>query len=172
MNLPKPSVAELFEDHMQAEMDGDLERTMATMGPNPHLNHVPVRAGGSGQRGVREFYDAHLVGKFFPPDVEITNISRTTDTVQMVDELLVRFTHTQAIDWILPGVPATGRSVQIPLVVIVRADAGLVTHEHIYWDQAAVLVQIGLIDPAGLPVTGADQAAQINEPTGAYRSEY
>jgi len=167
-----PPVATLFEEHMQAEMDGDLDRTMATMGPNPHLNHVPVRAGGSGAADVRAFYDQHLVGKFFPPDVEIVNVSRTADSEQMVDEMVIRFTHTQAIDWMLPGIAPTGRFVQIPVVVIVRADDGLVTHEHIYWDQASVLAQIGLLNPAGLPITGAEQADQILDPSREYRTEY
>ncbi len=153
-------------------MEGDLEQTMATMGPEPHLNHVPVRAGGSGRAGVHAFYANHLVGKFFPPDVEFVNVSRTEDSLQMVDELLVRFTHTQTIDWMLPGVNPTGRFVQIPMVVIVRADNGLVTHEHIYWDQASVLVQIGLIDAQLLPVTGAEQAEQIADPTRPYRTEF
>ncbi|MHB1164665.1 MAG: ester cyclase [Candidatus Nanopelagicales bacterium] len=169
---PVHPVAALFEEHMQAELDGDLDRTMATMSANPHLNHVPVRAGGVGQEAVRAFYDEHLVGKFFPSDVEISPISRTVDDHQVVDELLITFTHTQAIDWMLPGVAPTGRPVRIPLVVIVRADAGKVAHEHIYWDQASVLVQLGLLDPAGLPVTGAEQADLVADPTGAYRADY
>lgn len=166
---PTTAVADLFMEHMQAELDGDLERTMATMSPSPHLNHVPVRAGGHGVIDVTAFYDGHLVGKFFPPDVEITTVSRTSDADQVVDELIISFTHTQEIDWMLPGVAPTGKFVQIPLVVIVRATDGLIDHEHIYWDQASVLVQIGLIDPAGLPVTGADQAELVRDPTLPYR---
>ena len=90
----------------------------------------------------------------------------------MVDELLVRFTHSQPIDWLLPGVPATGKFVQIPMVVIARADDGLITHEHIYWDQASVLAQIGLLDPALLPVSGAEQADQIRNPSHEYRTDF
>lgn len=165
-------VAALFEQHMQAELDGDLDRTMATMSATPHLNHVPVRAGAFGRPSVRDFYDKHLVGKFFPPDVTIEPISRTVDNDQVVDELVISFTHTQAIDWMLPGVAATGRSVRIPLVVIVRVADGTVTHEHIYWDQASVLVQIGMLDPAGLPVTGVEQALLILDPASGYRTQY
>ncbi len=165
-------IAALFDEHMKAELDGDLDRTMATMSATPHLNHVPVRAGGFGPDDVRSFYDSHLVGKFFPPDVQITPVSRTAGDDQVVDELVIGFTHTQAIDWMLPGVPPTGKRVQIPLVVVVRAEDGKVAHEHIYWDQASVLVQIGLLDPIGLPVTGADQAEQILDPGGAYRAQY
>lgn len=168
---PHP-VAVLFEQHMQAELDGDLDRTMATMSATPHLNHVPVRAGGFGRPSVRDFYDKHLVGKFFPPDVNIEPISRTVDNNQVVDELVISFTHTQAIDWMLPGVAATGRSVRIPLVVIVRVADGTVVHEHIYWDQASVLVQVGLLDPAGLPVTGLEQALSILDPASGYRTQY
>jgi len=166
------AIAPLFEAHMQAELDGDLERTMANMGPNPHLNHVPVRAGGFGASDVRAFYDGHLVGRFFPPDVEIVGISRTADDHQLVDEMIIRFTHTQMLDWMLPGIAPTGRFVQIPLVAIVRVDNGLVTHEHIYWDQASVLTQVGLLDPSGLPVTGADQADQLEFPSKVYRTTY
>ncbi len=165
-------VAALFEEHMQAELDGDLDRTMATMSDLPHLNHVPVSAGGSGQSAVREFYAEHLVGKFFPADVEISPISRTVDSEQVVDELLITFTHTQRVDWMLPGVAPTGRRVEIPLVVVVRAGDGKVVHEHIYWDQASVLVQVGLLDPTGLPVTGAEQAELVRNPAGTYRREY
>lgn len=165
-------VAALFEEHMQAELDGDLDRTMATMSDLPHLNHVPVSAGGSGQSAVREFYAEHLVGKFFPADVEISPISRTVDDMQVVDELLITFTHSQRVDWMLPGVAPTGRRIEIPLVVVVRAQDGKVVHEHIYWDQASVLVQIGLLDPTGLPVTGADQAELVRNPGGTYRHEY
>jgi carboxymethylenebutenolidase len=166
------SAADLFDEHMQAELDGDLDRTMATMSDEPHLNHVPVRAGGFGAPAVRDFYSDHLVGKFFPPDVEIVTLSRTVGADQVVDEFVFTFTHTQPIDWMLPGVPATGRRVRIPLVVVVRAVDGKVAHEHIYWDQASVLVQIGLLDPTGLPVTGAEQAEQLLDPTLAYRAEF
>ena len=70
-------MVELFEQHMDAELNGDLDTTMATMSDDPHLNHVPVMAGGVGKQGVRQFYRDHLVGKFFPPDVQITKISST-----------------------------------------------------------------------------------------------
>ncbi len=155
---------DLFATHMDAEMTGDLETTMATMGPDPHLNHVPVMAGGSGRDAVRTFYAEHLVGKFFPPDIEVVNVSRTVGHDQIVEELIVRFTHTTEIDWMLPGVAPTDRPVEIGLVVV-KVDDGLVTHEHIYWDQASVLVQVGLLDPTGLPVCGPESARKILDPT-------
>ena len=109
----------LFERHVEAELAGDLDTTMATMTTDPHLNHVPTMAGGVGREGVSEFYRDHLVGKFFPPDVTMTNISRTVGQDQVVDEIAISFTHTAPIDWLLPGVPATGKHAKMAVAVIV-----------------------------------------------------
>jgi carboxymethylenebutenolidase len=155
---------ELFQKHVEAELTGDLDTTMATMTADPHLNHVPVMAGGVGHEGVRAFYRNHLVGKFFPPDVEMVNVSRTIGHDQLVEELVIRFTHTTPIDWLLPGVPPTGKKVEMAVVVIVGFKDGKISHEHIYWDQAGVLVQVGLLDSAGLPVSGAESARKVLNP--------
>ena len=157
-------MVELFERHVKAELDGDLETTMATMGDNPHLNSVPVMTGGVGRKGVREFYRDHLVGKFFPPDVKMVNVSRTVGSDQLVDELVISFTHTTVIDWLLPGVPPTGKKVEMAVAVIVGFKNGKISHEHIYWDQAGVLVQAGLLNPARLPVSGAESARKVLNP--------
>lgn len=157
-------MVELFERHVKAELDGDLETTMATMGDNPHLNSVPVMTGGVGRKGVREFYRDHLVGKFFPPDVKMVNISRTIGSDQLVDELVISFTHTTEIDWLLPGVPPTGKKVEMAVAAIVGFKNGKISHEHIYWDQAGVLVQVGLLNPARLPVSGAESARKVLNP--------
>ncbi len=154
----------LFGLHMNAELNGDLETTMDTMSDDPHLNHVPVMAGGVGRDGVRHFYRNHLVGKFFPPDVAITNISTTIGNNQIVEELVISFTHTVAIDWLLPGVPPTNKPVEVAVVAIVGFKDDKISHEHIYWDQAGVLVQVGLLDPTGLPVCGAESARKIIDP--------
>jgi carboxymethylenebutenolidase len=158
------AMVDLFQKHVDAELAGDLETTMATMTAEPHLNHVPSMAGGVGRDGVRAFYRDHLVGKFFPPDVKMTNVSRTVGLDQVVEELVISFTHTTPIDWLLPGVPPTGKSVEMAVVVIVGFKDGKISHEHIYWDQAGVLVQIGLLNPSGLPVTGADSARKVLNP--------
>lgn len=158
-------MVELFQQHVDAELRGDLETTMATMTDHPHLNHVPVMTGGVGRDGVRQFYRDHLVGKFFPPDVKIVNISRTVGLDQVVEELVISFTHTTPIDWLLPGVPPTGRKVEMAVAVIVGFKEGKISHEHIYWDQAGVLVQVGLLNPAGLPVCGAESARKVLDPT-------
>ncbi len=155
---------DLFQKHMEAELAGDLDTTMATMTDAPHLNHVPVMAGGVGREGVRAFYRNHLVGKFMPPDVKITNVSRTVGHDQLVEELVLSFTHTQPIDWLLPGVPPTGKKVEMAVVVIVGFKDGKISHEHIYWDQAGVLLQVGLLNPTGLPVTGPESARKVLDP--------
>ena len=103
----------LFEKHVGAELDGDLDTTMATMTDDPHLHNVPTMIGGVGQSGVRAFYRDHLVGKFFPPDVKMDRVSLTVGEDQLVDELVISFTHTTAIDWMLPGVSPTGQRVEI-----------------------------------------------------------
>jgi carboxymethylenebutenolidase len=155
----------LFEKHVGAEIDGDMETTMATMTDNPHLTNVPTRIGGYGYDGVRFFYQNHLVGKFFPPDMKMTPVSRTVGEDQIVDELVISFTHTAKIDWMLPDVEPTGKPVEVAFAVIVGIKNGRISHEHIYWDQATVLAQIGLLDPAGLPVVGADGARRVLDPS-------
>ena len=157
-------MAALFEQHVGAELEGDLDTTMATMSDDPHVNHVPTMAGGVGLEGVRAFYRDHLIGKFFPTDMEMTSVSRTIGEDQVVDELFVRFTHTMEMDWLLPGVPPTGKVVEMAVAAIVGFQDGRISHEHIYWDQASVLVQVGLLDPAGLPVTGAESARKVLDP--------
>jgi carboxymethylenebutenolidase len=145
-------VADLFDGHMAAELAADLEGTMATMVAEPHLLNLGSGTGGQGAEGVRAFYATHLIGQFFPPDAEFISISRTIDGERLVDEMVIRFTHSETIGHLLPGVPPTGRRVEIALVVIVGVRDGKVAYEHIYWDQAGLLAQLGLLDPASLPV--------------------
>ena len=157
--------AALFESHMQAELKADLAATLATMVAEPHLLNLGSGTGGTGHEGVKEFYATRLIGQFFPPDVEFIPISRTVDGERLVDELVIRFTHTETIGHLLPGVAPTGRRVEMALVVIVGVSEGKVAYEHIYWDQAGLLAQLGLLDPAGLPIA-ADTAAQLLAFTG------
>ena len=155
----------IFERHMQAELAGDLDGTLATMSANPHLVNIPTMVGGSGPQGVRRFYANRLVGQFFPPDVTFAPISRTHSAERLVDELVIRFTHTHPMDWMLPGVEPTGRRVEVAFVVIVGIEGDRVSYEHIYWDQATVLVQLGLLKPEGLPVVGQGGVAKLLDPS-------
>jgi len=154
---------EIFGEHMEAELAGDLDRTMETMTGNPHLVNVPSMVGGQGREGVRRFYAKRLIGQFFPPDVKFETISRTYSPERLVDELIISFTHTTVMDHLLPGVQPTGKFAEVAFVVIVGIEDGKVAYEHIHWDQANLLVQLGLIDPAGLPLTGAGAAAKLRD---------
>lgn len=155
----------IFGAHMDAELRGDLDDTLATMAPHPHLVNIPTMIGGDGPDGVRRFYANRLIGQFFPPDVEFKSVSRTYSAERLVDELIISFTHTTKIDWMLPHVEPTNRRVEVAFVVIVGVKDGKVEYEHIYWDQATVLVQIGLLDPKGLPVAGAGCVAKLRNPS-------
>jgi len=160
-----PDIGAVFDAHVAAEfVDLDLDATMATMTDDPYVNHVPVMTGGIGVEGVRRFYGDHFIGKW-PADIEITPVSRTTGEDQVVDELVLSFTHDIEMPQLLPGVSPTGKHVRLAFCVVVGFDNGKVAHEHIYWDQASLLVQIGLLDPSALPVTGAEQAASLLDPT-------
>jgi carboxymethylenebutenolidase len=165
LSARQQQMVEQFERHVGAELAGDLDTTLATMSDNPHLNHVPTMAGGVGRDGVRLFYRDHLVGRFFPPDVKMVGVSRTVGEERIVDEIFISFTHTAVIDWLLPGVAPTGKCVEMAVAVVVGFDGDRISHEHIYWDQAGVLAQIGLLDPTGLPVTGAESARKVLDPT-------
>ncbi len=155
----------LWEEHLRHEFETrDVDATMATMVPTPYVNHVPTMAGGVGHDQLKRFYKYHFIGAN-PPDMTMTPASRTVGADRVIDEMVVRFTHTTAIDWMLPGIAPTGRVVEIPLVAIVQFRDGKVAHEHIYWDQASVLVQIGLLDSKDLPVAGAETARKVLDPS-------
>lgn len=161
---PGLDIGAVFDEHVAAEfVHLDLEATMATMTDDPYVNHVPVMTGGVGRDGVRSFYGEHFIGKW-PADIEITPVSRTVGERQVVDELVLSFTHDIEMPQLLPGIAPTGRHVQLAFCVVVGFKDGKVAHEHIYWDQASLLVQVGLIDAAQLPVTGAEQAGNVLDP--------
>lgn len=154
----------LWEEHMRYEFETkNADDTIATMVEDAYVNHIPVLTGGSGKRELREFYATHFIPKM-PPDTEAIPVSRTIGRDQLVEELVFKFTHTIEMDWMLPGIAPTGRPVEVPLVAIVRFRDGKVSHEHIYWDQASVLVQIGLLDAATLPVAGVESAKKALDP--------
>ena len=161
---PGEGLERLWEEHVRHEFETrDTEATLATMVEDAYVNHVPVLTGGSGKPALRDFYARHFIPKM-PPDLEMVPISRTIGEDQVVDEMALKFTHSIEMDWMLPGIAPTGRRVEIALVAIVRFRDGKVAHEHIYWDQASVLAQLGLIDAAILPTAGADSARKVLDP--------
>jgi carboxymethylenebutenolidase len=154
----------LWEEHIRHEFSTrSTDDTLGTMVADAYVDHVPVLTGGCGQTELREFYATHFIPRM-PPDMEMVPVSRTIGSDQLVDEMVVKFTHSLEMDWMLPGIPPTGRRVEAPLVVIVRFRDGKLAHEHIYWDQASVLVQLGLLDPEKLPVAGVESARKVLDP--------
>jgi carboxymethylenebutenolidase len=159
------ALRKLWEEHVQYEFSTrNTEDTLATMVEDAYVNHIPVLTGGSGRDELRAFYSKRFIPQM-PPDTEMTSVSRTIGEDQIVDEMIFKFTHTIPMDWMLPGIPPTGKPVEVPLVAIVRFRDNKLAHEHIYWDQASVLVQIGLLDPAKLPVAGVESAKKVLDPS-------
>ncbi|HUI34049.1 MAG TPA: nuclear transport factor 2 family protein [Stellaceae bacterium] len=166
MNDPATiDLVRLWEEHIRHEFDTkSTDDTLATMVADAYVDHVPVLTGGRGHAELREFYATHFIPRM-PPDMEMTPVSRTVGGDQLVDEMVIKFTHSIEMDWMLPGIAPTGKRVEVALVVIVKFRDGKLAHEHIYWDQASVLAQLGLIDPAALPVVGAESARKVLDPT-------
>ena len=155
----------LWEEHVRYEFaTHNTEDTLATMVDDAYVNHVPVLTGGVGRNELREFYSKRFIPQM-PPDTEMIPVSRTISEDQLVDEMVFKFTHTIRMDWMLPGIAPTGKRVEVPLVAIIRFRDGKLAHEHIYWDQASVLVQLGLIDSSKLPVAGVETARKVLDPT-------
>jgi carboxymethylenebutenolidase len=165
-NLPpaQEALQALWEEHVRYEFEThNTEDALATMVEDAYVNDIPVMTGGVGKAAVGEFYSKYFIPQI-PPDFELVPISRTIGTDQLVDEMVAKFTHTIPMDWMLPGVAPTGNRVEVPVVAIIRFRDGKLAHEHIYWDQASILVQIGLLDPGTLPVVGVDSARKVIDP--------
>lgn len=159
--MPSLTLSEIWEEHTAHEFNTrDTTGTLATMVENAYVNHVPVMTGGYGKAELAAFYSTDFIPRM-PPDTTLKPVSRTIGTDQLVDEIIFSFTHTEEMPWMLPGVAPTNKYVEVPLVVIVRFRDGKLAHEHIYWDQASVLKQIGLITDPSLPVFGAETARKV-----------
>lgn len=161
--LAEPTLTESWDEHTAQEfVHKDVDATMRTMTADPHVICVPIATGGRGRSDVRNFYAQHFIGRT-PQDTRLELLSRTAGAERVVDEMLISFTHDIETPWILPGIAPTGRRVEIPLVAIIAFRDGKVDREHIYWDQASVLAQIGLL-PSGLPVLADEQAKALRDP--------
>jgi carboxymethylenebutenolidase len=162
---PSYDLEALWEQHCLYEFgERDVPKTMATMVDEPYVNHIPTMTGGVGAKQLARFYQHHFVNSN-PKDTKIIPVSRTVGADRLVDEVLFCFTHDVEIDWMLPGVKPTGKYVEVPLVAIINFRGDKLVHEHIYWDQASVLAQIGLLDETKLPVVGRDQARKLLDET-------
>ena len=154
------TLAKAWDAHLTSEFVAKSpEQALATMTAEPYVNEIPLMIGARGRDEVRDFYANHFLSQI-PPDMETVPVSRTVGQDQVVDELILRFTHSIRMDWLLPGIPPTGKRLEVPMVAIVQFEGDKVAHEHLYWDQASVLVQVGLLDRT-LPVRGGEIAAQV-----------
>jgi carboxymethylenebutenolidase len=152
---------DLWDEHVRTEFNAhSADESIATMVANPLVNQVPVMIGGAGREELHEFYAEYFLPQI-PPDTEMVPVSRTIGQGRLVEEMVFRFTHTIPMDWMLPGIPATGKRVEVALLVVVQFEGDKLAHEHLYWDQASVLVQLGLLQPEGLPVVGAESARSV-----------
>jgi carboxymethylenebutenolidase len=156
--MPKYDLEALWEEHCRYEFETrDVDATMATMVDASYVNHIPTMTGGVGHDQLKRFYKYHFIGAN-PPDTKLVPVSRIVGTDSLVDEMLFSFTQTSEIDRMLPGVPPTGRKVEVPVVAIVKFRDGKLA-------QASVLVQIGLLDPDSLPVAGVAEARKMADKT-------
>ena len=162
---PHFDLAALWNKHCEYEFGlRDVDATMTTMVAEPYVNHIPTMTGGVGAKNLHHFYTNFFVNSN-PPDTALVPISRTVGATQVVDEMLFCFTHTTEIPWMLPGVAPTGKRVEVPLLAVVKFRGDKLCHEHIYWDQASVLVQVGLLDAKLLPVAGIETARKLLDET-------
>jgi len=158
------TLSTVWDTHAGAEFGAkDADQAAATMTAEAYVNLIPLMIGARGREAVRDFYAKHFLPKL-PPDIEIVPVSRTIGQSQVVDELIIRFTHSIRMDWLLPGIAPTGKRVQVPVVAIVGFEGDRIVREHLYWDQASLFVQLDLIDRA-LPVRVGEIAAQVLDPS-------
>ncbi|KAK3389761.1 hypothetical protein B0H63DRAFT_103742 [Podospora didyma] len=154
----------IWEEHTRLEFaDRDVEATMATMVAEPYVNHVPTLTGGVGRKSLTSFYRDHFIFSN-ADDAALELVSRTVGVDRIVDEFLFNCTHDRVIDWLIPGIPPTFRSLTIPFTGIVNIRGDRLYHEHIAWDQGTVLRQLGLLPeylPFPYPVPGVDDASKV-----------
>jgi carboxymethylenebutenolidase len=160
---------EVWHKHVFAEFaHKNVEDALASMTEDAHVLLVPSLTGAAGKDEVRAFYGRSFLPQI-PADLQPIPISQTIGQNRIIEESVYRFTHSLSMEWMLPGLGPTGRSVEVAVVAIVQFRDGLISHEHLYWDQASVLVQLGRLDPTGLPVHGtacAKRLLQLAPPTG------
>ena len=161
--MSKANLSELWDEHTKYEFSAhDLEATLATMVDDAYVNHIPTMAGGYGKAALRIFYGQQFIPTI-PPDFKLTSISRTVGEDQLVDEMIVAFTHTNEIPWLIPRTAPTNRYVEVPILAVVHFRDNKLAHEHIYWDQASVLQQIGLLTDSNLPICGREASLKLLE---------
>jgi carboxymethylenebutenolidase len=159
------ALLDVWQKHLYAEFAvKDVEMALSTMTDNPYVLCVPVGGGGYGQDGVRRFY-AEEFFRGMPADTKMTTVAQTIADNVLIDESVVSFTHDVAMEWILPGIAPTGRALELAMIAVISFQDGKIASERLYWDQATLLVQLGVIDPATPSVRGAEAAQLLLDPS-------
>lgn len=154
------AMIDVWEAHTAAEfVHKDADRAIETMADDPELIHVPVGTGATGREALRSFYREIFIPQS-PPDLELQLLSRSVGQNRVIDEFVLRLTHTVQMDWFAPGVAPTGRELIVPHVGIIAFEGDKISSEHIYWDQATVLLQLGVLADS-FPALGAGQANRL-----------
>jgi carboxymethylenebutenolidase len=157
----KYDLSALWDKHCEFEFVlRDAAGAMSTMVAEPYVNHIPTMTGGVGHKALYEFYSQHFIPKL-PTDIKTITISRTIGESRLVDELIFCCTHDRVIDFLLPNVQPTYKYFEVPTISIVTFEGDKIANEHVYWDQATVLVQIGLMERNCLPVVGLESARKL-----------
>jgi len=158
--LARQMLLSLWHQHTYAKFElNDADAVLETMTDNPHVLCIPSGSGGAGKKGVRGFY-AHQFMPGIPPDLELLPISEIFADEYFVTEYVMKFTHTIRMEWMLPGIPATGRKAELLVVAIVRFENGKIASKHVYWDAAALLFQLRLTDSAAV-AAGVGSAMKV-----------
>ena len=161
LSLEQHALEKVWEEHLASEFQfKSAEAAINTIVERPSVNHVPVMTGGVGRKQLTHFYDRYFIPQM-PPDTQITPVSRTIGRDRLVDEFVIKFTHSLQMDWLLPGVPPTNKPVEVAIVTVIQFQDGKMASERIYYDQASILVQVGLLDPRKLPVAGVEIARKV-----------
>lgn len=161
--LDRQQLEALWDRHCELEFSvKDADKTVETMVEEPYVNHIPTMTGGAGKAILRDFYRDHFISKL-PADTRTQMISRTVGETRLVEEQIMSFTHDIEVDFLAPGVAPTGKFVEIPIVAIVTFEGDKIANEHIYWDQASLLVQLGLLDRGALPVRGVEATQKLRD---------
>ena len=161
LSREQQAMEKLWEEHLASEFQSkSAEAAINTMTERPSVNHVPVMTGGVGRMQLTHFYRNYFIPQM-PPDTQIIPVSRTIGHDRLVDEFVIKFTHSLQMDWFLPGVPPTNKPLEVATVTVVQFQDGKMASERIYWDQASVLVQLGLLDPGKLPVADVATARKV-----------
>jgi carboxymethylenebutenolidase len=165
------SMLATWQQHAHAEFVlKDADAALATMTENPYVFLVASGMARTGRAAVHEFY-ANKFLPSLPADLELTSLSQTFGADRIVEEMVMRFTHTIEMDWLLPGAPPTRRSAEFALVGVVQFKSGKIAAEHLYWDQATVLLQLGLPNhPAAAGLSSAARLLRLRSTTCSPRA--